>query len=200
MKRLLKLIFPVVFLGMILFVMIDFRHLETLDARELRVIEEFRKRMRLEAEGGALKEGDREMNGNWSPSASAGGYFGTDYLAHPPGEGSADFTWTFEVEQTGDYQIFVNYSSAFDRATNAPYSVFFNGGQRKTIPVNQKRGGGEWVLLGTFSYQKGETGRVVLNNHADGFVIADAVKVLSVGNSSEKLILDNRSTVQKTEE
>lgn len=196
MKRLLKLIFPVVFLGMVLFVMIDFRHLETLDARELRVIEEFRKRMRLEMEGGALKEGPHQVNGNWSPSANANGYFGTDYLAHPSGEGSADFTWTFEVKQTGDYQIFVNYSSAFDRATAAPYTVFYKGGQSKTIPVNQKSGGGEWVLLGTFAYQRGETGRVVLSNNADGFVIADAVKVLSVENSSEKLILDNRNTVQ----
>ncbi|PTX55294.1 hypothetical protein C8P63_1191 [Melghirimyces profundicolus] len=196
MKRLLKLVFPVVFLGTVLFVMIGFRHLETLDAQELRVIEEFRKRMKLEAQGGALDEGRKQTVGEWPLSVNAHGYFGPDYQTHPAGDGSGIFTWTFRVKQAGNYQIFVNYASAPDRASNAPYTVYYHGGQSKTVIVNQKTGGGQWVSLGTFPFQKGDQGKVVLTNRADGFVIADAVKIVGTQNTWARLILDNRNALK----
>ncbi|OYD09930.1 golvesin C-terminal-like domain-containing protein [Paludifilum halophilum] len=198
MRRFLKTIFPILFLGCVLFAMIGFRHLQTLDAQEMRLIEEFRERWIQEAKGPSLEKGPNRQQGGWALSTNAQGYFGSDYYAHPPGNGSATFTWSFKVKQTGRYEVFVNYASAFDRASNAPYTIHHTGGETVKM-IDQRTGGGRWVSLGVYSYKKGETGRVILSNRANGFVIADAVRVIDKDNRSTKIILDNNRPGQRAD-
>ncbi|MFC4078364.1 golvesin C-terminal-like domain-containing protein [Salinithrix halophila] len=193
MRRWIKRLFPVLFLGGILFAMIGFRHLDRLDASEARVIEEFRERWMYEADGPALAKAKEVYRGDWSLSTNAQGYFGPDYQAHPQGDGRSTFTWIFMVKRPGTYKVFVNYAAEFDRASNAPYTIEYNGGQRAVRQVDQRTGGGNWVSLGTYTYKRGEKGKVTLSNQADGFVIADAIKLVHKDDPSAKLILDNRN-------
>ncbi|MDR6226396.1 golvesin C-terminal-like domain-containing protein [Desmospora profundinema] len=195
MKRLIRLVIPVMFLVTIMSVMIGFRHLETLEANEMRVIEEFRERWMRETDGPGLMRMQETLWGNWVVSTNANGYFGPDYHAHQPGDGSAVFTWSFQVKQEGTYNIRVNYAAAFDRAFNAPYTVRYSGGQ-VTEFVDQRTGGGRWIPIGTFDFQQGEKVTVTLSNHADGVVIADAIRISEEGNASNRLILDNRNPNQ----
>ena len=62
--------------------------------------------------------------------------------------------------------------------TNVPVVVHHSGGM-KTIQVNQKKAptiSDAFVSLGTFDFEKGKTGKLVISNEGvDGFVIVDAV-------------------------
>ena len=63
--------------------------------------------------------------------------------------------------------------------SDAKYLVFHNGGVTE-FKVNQRIGGGTWVYLGTFTFDKGSNdyGMVVLSNESreKGVVCADAVR------------------------
>ena len=65
------------------------------------------------------------------------------------------------------------------RVSDAEYLVIHQG--RQTIfHVNQQMGGGTWVYLGTFDFDKGcdKNNRVVVSNlsEQDGYVTTDAVR------------------------
>ncbi|WP_107725113.1 hypothetical protein [Desmospora activa] len=195
MKRLIRWVVPILFFATILSVMIGFRHLETLEANEMRVIEEFRQRWVRETDGPGLMRMQETFWGEWVVSSNANGYFGPDYHASQAGDGSASFTWTFQVKQAGKYNIHVNYAAAFDRASNAPYTVSYSGGTATEL-VDQRTGGGRWISIGTYDFQEGEEVTVTLTNNTDGAVIADAIRITEEGNSSNKLILDNRNPNQ----
>ncbi len=67
-----------------------------------------------------------------------------------------------------------------DSVSDAKYLVFHNGGVAEFM-VNQRIGGGTWVYLGTFTFDKGtnDYGMVVLSNESreKGVVCSDAVCV-----------------------
>lgn len=60
---------------------------------------------------------------------------------------------------------------------NAAYTLHRVGGQ-DPVPVDQRTGGGAYQLLGTFDLDL--TSRVMLSDDADGKVIADAIRLVSV--------------------
>ena len=94
----------------------------------------------------------------------------------------AETTWAFRVPQSGEYAVYVSYKSMPESSDVAHYIVRHANGQAE-FSVNQKMGGGTWIYLGTFSFDEGSDGSVILDNIApDGkaagrIVTADAVKV-----------------------
>jgi hypothetical protein len=93
----------------------------------------------------------------------------------PAGDGSGYATFTPNLEQPGDYKVYAWWSALANRATDAPYTIYYNGGSQ-TVRVNQEVNGGRWNLLGTFHFVAGTSGYVRLSNNANEYVIADAVK------------------------
>ena len=81
--------------------------------------------------------------------------------------------------ETGSYAVYVSYQSLPNSVDDALYTVYHRG-QQTTFRVNQRMGGGTWVYLGTFSFDKGcdEFNRVVVSNLSDtkGVVTTDAVR------------------------
>ncbi len=123
-------------------------------------------------------------------AASGQGYLGTVRFASA-GTGSAVATWTFNGLVPGaSYHVAATWSKDVNRATNAPYSVY-NGAAIPanliaTTLLNQQQApadftdlGAIWEDLGgrTYTVGAGGTLTVTLNNSANGFVIADAVRV-----------------------
>lgn len=88
-------------------------------------------------------------------------------------------TWTPQIPESGRYAVYVSYSSRPNSVPDARYTVMHKGG-RTTFVVNQQMGGGTWVYLGTFEFDKGvnSDGRVTLSNQSDyrGVVTADGVR------------------------
>ena len=87
--------------------------------------------------------------------------------------------WIPTIPETGSYAVYVSYQTLPNSVSDAKYLVFHNGGVTE-FKVNQKIGGGTWVYLGTFEFDKGNNdyGMVVLSNESSehGVVCADAVR------------------------
>lgn len=87
--------------------------------------------------------------------------------------------WIPDIPETGEYAVYVSYQTLPNSVSDAKYIVFHNGGTTE-FKVNQQIGGGTWVYLGTFSFDKGKNdyGMVVLSNESKqkGVVCADAVR------------------------
>lgn len=84
-----------------------------------------------------------------------------------------------DFPKTGRYGVYVSYQTMDNSIDNAEYTVWHKG-ERTVFHVNQKMGGGTWVYLGTFEFDKGysEFNRVTLTNQSDrnGVVTTDAVR------------------------
>ena len=92
-------------------------------------------------------------------------------------EPTASAVWTAEFTARGRYAVYVSYKTLPNSAHAAHYTVRHLGGETE-FTVNQRRGGGTWIYLGTFEFDEGREGSVTLDNRgASGEVItADAVK------------------------
>ena len=84
-----------------------------------------------------------------------------------------------DFPKTGRYAVYVSYQTLDNSIDNAEYTVWHKG-ERTVFHINQKMGGGTWVYLGTFEFDKGysEFNRVTLTNQSDrsGVVTTDAVR------------------------
>ena len=87
--------------------------------------------------------------------------------------------WIPNIPETGKYAVYISYQSLDQSITDAKYLVFHKGGVTE-FKVNQQIGGGTWVYLGSFEFEKGmnDYGRVMLSNESKqkGVVCADAVR------------------------
>lgn len=83
------------------------------------------------------------------------------------------------IPQGGKYAVYVSYQSLKNSVSDAQYIVMHKG-QRTVFKVNQQMGGGTWVYLGTFDFDRGnnEFNRVVVTNSSSesGLVTTDAVR------------------------
>ena len=95
----------------------------------------------------------------------------------------ATAVWTPEIPERGHYSVYISYVSLPHSTSSAHYKVVHMGGTSEFV-VNQQLGGGTWVYLGTFEFDKGSDGYVTLTSrtpegyeHKGGtFVTADAVR------------------------
>ena len=88
--------------------------------------------------------------------------------------------WTPDIPEKGEYAVYVSYKTLPGSTDKARYTVRHMGGESRFL-VNQQMGGGTWVYLGTFLFDKGRDGGVTLDNDlpegAHGEVVtADAVR------------------------
>ncbi len=103
-----------------------------------------------------------------------------------PGTGTA--TWTFNVP-AGSYRVSATWREAANRATNAAFTVLNGGTPLGTVAINQRLvpkdiadGGARWTDLGAEGqvYTTTGTNPLVVQlsaQGADGFVVADAVRI-----------------------
>ncbi len=132
----------------------------------------------------------------WQPSATGAKGFAMPYLpmqgkSNPFVAGTyrkitatkqgdmASATWTPRFKVSGTYAVYVSYASLAQSVSDAHYIVKHKG-QETHFLVNQKMGGGTWLYLGTFDFEKDkpEDNCVVLTNESqeEGIVTADAVR------------------------
>ena len=122
-----------------------------------------------------MEYGSFQSIGTWELSTSEPNYYGTNYAYHASGTGDGSATFSFNITESGTYEVFAWWTSHSNRALNAPYTINHSSGSN-TVRVDQTTNGGEWNSLGTYFFSEG-TATVVLSNDADGYVIADAVKM-----------------------
>jgi RHS repeat-associated protein len=133
--------------------------------------------------------------GSW-PASSNPDYLpysiGNDYHYNKDTVAGDTYTWQPTVAKAGSYRVDVHSIPAVDRATNAPYTVTYNGGTYNGT-VDQSAGtGGRWVSLNggnALPFAAGTAGKVVLGDgpaSASTSVIADAVRLVEPGTTITK--------------
>ncbi|MGW0998335.1 golvesin C-terminal-like domain-containing protein [Streptomyces sp. NPDC002523] len=115
-----------------------------------------------------------------------------DYAYNKDAVAGDTYTWQPTVPAAGSYRVDVHSIPASDRATNAPYTVTYNGGTYNGT-IDQSAGtGGVWRSLnnGTpLSFAAGTAGKVVLGDgpaSTTTSVIADAVRLVEPGTTLTK--------------
>ena len=135
--------------------------------------------------------GSVETDGTWNTSTTWPDYNGSNYRYNTSGNGSDKIRWRPNITEAGNYSVYywLPYGDS-SRATNTPFTVYYNGGSQ-TYYVNEQGAGGSWVLLGEHNFSTGTSGYVELTDNANGsYVIADSIKfVLTV----EDIIIDSDS-------
>jgi hypothetical protein len=133
--------------------------------------------------------GGRDYTGTWSASAAAG-YYGTDSL-YSSGSGVDTYTFTPTIPAAGSYEVYVRWTAHANRSASVPISVTHLGGTTARN-FNQRVGGGNWTLHGTYSFSAGTAGYVQISD-ANGQACADAVKFVPASEPPmpAEIILDN---------
>ena len=145
-------------------------------------------------DGLGLYQEVKSRKGKWQTAPEAGFAIKRQIFIdgqNPFEEGSARFAktekkaerafaqWIPDIPETGRYAVYVSYQSLPESVSDAKYLVFHKGGVTEFL-VNQQMGGGTWVYLGHFEFDKGSNdyGMVVLSNQSKqkGVVCADAVR------------------------
>ena len=145
--------------------------------------------------GGMRTEGKYSETGEWSDAGTGFADFKPVYTGrdNPFYAGSArkaacsskkaEAIWTPDIPERGEYAVYISYKSLPNSTDRAHYTVKHLGGTTD-FSVNQKMGGGTWIYLGTFEFDKGEKGCVVLDNRdpegpsteRNSVITADAVR------------------------
>src|SRR5581483_77535 len=106
----------------------------------------------------------------------------------PAGLGQATASWTFTGLTPGQYRVSATWTPSANRATNAPYTISDGGTTLATVTVDQTKApasltdlGATWQDLGGPYTVLGPTLTVRLSNAANGYVIADAIRLEYLG-------------------
>lgn len=89
--------------------------------------------------------------------------------------------YTPRIAQEGPYAVYASYQTLPESVDDAEYIVCHKGVETR-LRVNQRMGGGTWVYLGTYDFDRGENeyNRVVVTNHSrrrGGVVSTDAIRL-----------------------
>ncbi|MHC4401656.1 MAG: golvesin C-terminal-like domain-containing protein, partial [Planctomycetota bacterium] len=142
--------------------------------------------------------GYSETGARWKGRAYSTKYriYENDTRWHAAGSGTNAATWDFAGLDPGQYKVSVTWFENTNRATDAPYTVYDGTAAEGTILVNQQLAPSTtydswlWEDLGTFDVAA-STLRVQLTDDANGYVMADAVRIERVGPSAVSLVADS---------
>jgi hypothetical protein len=126
--------------------------------------------------------------GAWTRTANKG--YGNDIHTAYKGLGYVYSTWSFSSLPQGQYRVYATWTVNGANATNAPFTILDGTTLRSSVAVNQRlvandlnADGGHWKLLGNVTVNSGQL-VVKLTNLANGYVIADAVRIERVTNAA----------------
>ncbi len=142
--------------------------------------------------GVVIDNGDSkfETTGAWNSPVQPNGHEG-DLQNSTAGDGSSVARWVFQGLLPGEYTVSATWLAHGNRASNAPFTIldgtgplaFGTGDPLAVVGVNQKTApddfatsGSHWEVLATVTISSTEL-VVELSDDANGYVIADAIRV-----------------------
>jgi YD repeat-containing protein len=118
-----------------------------------------------------------ELVGTWTTADTADGLFGFDYATSAAGTGTDSVEWALHIPADGSYEAFARWPRVTGAATDATYTVAHDVGDTP-VEADQTQQPGQWVSLGSFTFQEGADASVTLSDDATGTVVADGVKLV----------------------
>lgn len=127
-------------------------------------------------DGVILDDGDPDVieTGAWRAGTNPGGY-GDDYRVLDPGaEGSVRYE--LPVTDVGEQRLSLRFVAGENRTPAALVEIAHVGGTT-LVDLDQRVPTGAWLDLGSWLFAPGAASVTLRNGSADGFLIADAVKL-----------------------
>ncbi len=121
------------------------------------------------------------LTGAWSASTTTPGYYSANALNDGnTGQGTKSVRFTPTLPSAGTYQVYAWWPALSNRSDSVPFDIVTSTGT-VTVNVNQKTNGSQWYSLGTYTFNAGTTGNVLIRNAytgtgTPGYVIADAMR------------------------
>ena len=134
------------------------------------------------------------VTGTWTSSTSnSGSYYGANWVHDGnAAKGTKSFSFKPVIPSTGDYQVYLRWPAASNRATAVPVDIIKSDGSVTTVTVNQRNNNATWVNLGLFTLSPSNAEmKIHTDGTTDGYVVADAVKVTATNS-----IVDNTETAR----
>jgi YD repeat-containing protein len=125
--------------------------------------------------------------GTWAVSSRPNPWEGQSVFSGTPTD---TFRWTPTIVEARSYDVYAWWTSGTVRVANAPYTISHDGGT-SVITVDQITGslGGQWNLLGTYSFTPG-AGQYIELSGVNGTAAADAVRLVS---GALPVVVDNQN-------
>ncbi|MNQ80421.1 Xanthan lyase precursor [compost metagenome] len=124
--------------------------------------------------------------GLWDTNSSATDKYGNNYnfvLSTNTDGGTKSVTFTPQLTGAGTYNVYIWWPAHFNRATNIPVDIVHASGTA-SVSIDETSNGGQWNLVGSYSFAAGTTGYVKIRtdsvNGVNGVVVADAVRFVPV--------------------
>ncbi|GEM_PF-948169 len=124
------------------------------------------------------------FTGAWTTASSSTDKYGSDYAyASTATSETKTARWTPNIPYAGNYDTYIWYPQGSNRATNAPFTVYYSGGSQ-TVNWNQSVNGGAWrLLLANKRFEVGTAGYLKLSNNTGStgkIVVADGARFQQV--------------------
>ena len=124
-------------------------------------------------EGFAVTNG--ESGTEWAVGTGSGGYNTYSHSFAGP-DASATAKWTFDVDESGEYIVYIWYRAGNARADAATVEIH-SGENAQAVTLNQKVNGSMWFELGRFELDANAENYVLMRATDDNYQIADAIRV-----------------------
>ncbi|CAG0935685.1 Xanthan lyase [Thermoflexales bacterium] len=125
-----------------------------------------------------VDENNLQVNGSWVKSpANFSQFDGTVYTTTAPNP-LATITYQPNLLYSGDYQVLAWVVPTVTQSSAVSVTIRHAQGVT-TVILDETHGEVGWRNLGTYRFNKGDTGRVVLSATGTGLVVADAFKWIS---------------------
>ena len=123
--------------------------------------------------------------GTWLASTYVPGFYGSNYLYGSVADGSVSVAFTPSLPVAGTYKVYALWTGAWSaRDKHVPFEINHKLGKTTTY-VDETATGTLGQLLGTFSFNQGSTGSVVIRTAGTtGDVVADAVRFEQVADGT----------------
>ena len=139
-----------------------------------------------ELDGIVLDETEATLVGDWQYSTHTPPDVGIGYLHDmKSGKGEKSVTWQPNFPEEGNYEVRISHCYNIRRSTNSLIEIEHADGTA-LIRINQQEvpeHGRLFRTLGTFRFQKGNSGKIVIRNDGtekNKVVIADAVQFIKI--------------------
>ena len=123
-----------------------------------------------------------------SLSDAADGYVIADGIRLEPLDAAPnEAIWALTADETTEYFLDLRWTAHPNRASDAQYTSRRDGYPDAVYTADQRQGNGEWSTAATLNLAAGETVTVSLSDRANGYVIADAVRLVRTDEARNQL-------------
>ncbi len=124
------------------------------------------------------------LSGSWKSGDHPKAHNGSVQY-HKPGFGADKACWMVDgIIAPGVYDVYIwkfEHAHMNKMATDVHYKVRDRNGMSSWITIDQSTPGDEWIQFGSYEFDNSSSQGVLITDNANGFVIADALKLVYGG-------------------